>query len=228
MRIKAVIFDMDGLMLDSEPLYRAACQQAAAEWGYAISDAVHSRLIGRNAADTEQLLLDEFGPGFPIDVYRDTYQRFKAAFVSGPLPKKYGLDELLALLDSRRVPKAVATSSPREIAVPYLAATDLLDRFDVVATGDEVTNGKPAPDLFLLAAQRLRINPATCLVLEDAEAGVIAAHHAGMQVYMVPDLQPSSPTTERLANGIFDSLAVVARHLESHIAPAAPLPTGSG
>jgi ribosomal-protein-alanine N-acetyltransferase len=77
-----------------------------------------------------------------------------------------------------------------------------------------VTNGKPAPDLFLLAAQRLGIDPATCLVLEDAEPGVIAAHRAGMQVYMVPDLQPSSPTTERLANGIFDSLNVVARHLE--------------
>jgi beta-phosphoglucomutase-like phosphatase (HAD superfamily) len=122
--------------------------------------------------------------------------------------------------------KAVATSSQRGIAVPYLAATDLLDRFDVVATGDEVANGKPAPDLFLLAAQRLGIDPGTCLVLEDAEPGVIAAHRARMQVYMVPDPQPSSPTTERLANGIFDSLAVVARHLESHFAPAAPLPNG--
>src|ERR1700739_565246 len=110
MRIKAVIFDMDGLMLDSEPLYRAACQQAAAKCGYTISDAFHSRLIGRNTADTEKLLSDQFGPGFPMDTFRDTYQKLKAAFVSGPLPKKHGLDELLALLDSRRVPKAVATS----------------------------------------------------------------------------------------------------------------------
>jgi HAD superfamily hydrolase (TIGR01509 family) len=160
------------------------------------------------------VLLDEFGSGFPMDAFRNRCQTLEAAFEAGPLPKKRGLDELLDLLDSRRIPKAVATSTRREISVPELAATGLFDRFNVIATGDEVTNGKPAPDLFLLAAQRLGIDPAACLVLEDAEPGVIAAHRAGMQVYMVPDLQPSSPTVERLANGIFDSLDVVASHLE--------------
>ena len=79
-RIKAVIFDMDGLMLDTERLYRAACQQAAAEFGYTLSDAVHSRLMGRNTADAEQVVLDEFGPGFPMDAFRDRCQSLEAAF----------------------------------------------------------------------------------------------------------------------------------------------------
>jgi HAD superfamily hydrolase (TIGR01509 family) len=214
MQLRALIFDMDGLMLDTEPLYRAACQQAATEFGYALSDVVHSRLMGRNTADAEQVVLDEFGPEFPMDAFRDRCQTLEAAFEGKSLPKKPGLDELLDLLDARRVPKAVATSTRRKISVPNLAATGLLGRFDAIATGDEVASGKPAPDLFLLAAQRLGIEPASCLVLEDVEPGVVAAHRAGMQVYMVPDLQPSSPTTQRLANGIFDSLQLVARHLE--------------
>src|SRR5580704_10702163 len=117
MRIEAVIFDMDGLMLDTEPLYRAACQQAAAEFGYTLSDAVHCRLMGRNPEDAERVVLDEFGPGFPMDAFRDRCQILEAAFEGGPVPKKRGLDELLDFLDSRRVPKAVATSTRRKISV---------------------------------------------------------------------------------------------------------------
>lgn len=169
MQIRAVIFDMDGLMLDTEPLYRAACQQVALELGYVLSDDVHSRMIGRKTADAERVVREEFGPGFPIDAFRERYQKLESQFKRGPLPKKRGLDELMELLDSRRVPKAVATSTQREVAVAELAATGLLHRFDVIATGDEVTNGKPAPDLFLLAAERLGVGPSACLVLEDAE-----------------------------------------------------------
>jgi beta-phosphoglucomutase-like phosphatase (HAD superfamily) len=213
MVIDAVIFDMDGLMFDTERLYRAASQQAAAELGYALTDALHCRLMGRNPVEAERLVSEEFGPGFPLGAFRERCQSLEAVFEGGPVPKKQGLDELLDLLDSRSVVKAVATATRRNITVPQLAATGVLDRFDAIATGDEVANGKPAPDLFLLAAQKLNADPATCLVLEDSEPGVTAAHRAGMQVYLVPDLQASSPTIEHLANGTFDSLEAVARHL---------------
>ena len=132
-----------------------------------------------------------------------------------PPLKKPGLDELLDLLDSLHVAKAVATSTVRQTATTQLAAAGLLDRFEVVATGDEVGNGKPSPDLFLLAAQRLGIEPVHCLVLEDAEAGVIAAHRAGMMVFVVPDLKPPSAEVRRLANGVFESLAAVVSRVET-------------
>jgi HAD superfamily hydrolase (TIGR01509 family) len=213
MQIHSVIFDMDGLMLDTERLYRAVCQKVAIEFGYTLSDGIHSQLIGRNAADGEQVLLNEFGPEFPMTRFQQRCQSLEAEFEGTAVPKKPGIDELLDLLDSRRVSKAVATSTRRNITVPTLDATGLRRRFDVIATGDEVANGKPAPDLFLLAARRLGSDPSTCLVVEDAEHGVIAAHRAGMQVYMVPDLQIPSETAKQLANGMFRSLRAVAEYL---------------
>jgi beta-phosphoglucomutase-like phosphatase (HAD superfamily) len=209
--IQGVIFDMDGLMLDTEPAYRVAWQQASAECGFDLPDALYFTLVGRSRIEGEETLAAAFGPGFPLNAFHEACLRHEAAvFDTTPPLKKPGLYELLDLLDSRRVVKAVATSTVRETAMTQLAAAGLLDRFDVVTTGDEVANGKPAPDLFLLAAERLGIEPVHCLVLEDAEAGVIAAHRAGMMVFMVPDVKPPSPEVQRLANGVFESLTAAA------------------
>jgi HAD superfamily hydrolase (TIGR01509 family) len=214
--IRAAIFDMDGLMLDTEPSYRKAWQKAAAECGYDLSDEAYTPLIGQRTADAETLLRTYFGEKFPLDVFRVACQKFEElAFSNGPFPKKPGLLELLALLDSWNIPKAVATSTKRRRAVPQLTAAALLDRFDVVVTGDEVANGKPAPDIFLLAAARLSVENSNCLVFEDSEAGVLAAHRAGMPVYLVPDLNPPSPEAKQAATATFDSLSAVARHLET-------------
>jgi HAD superfamily hydrolase (TIGR01509 family) len=215
MLIDAVIFDMDGLMLDTEPLYRSAWDQAAAECGYVLPDVLYSRMIGRTRVDGERMLLEEFGLTFPLVAFRRACQSYEAAaLAAGPLRKKQGLDELLAFLDSRGLPAAVATSTERQVAMPLLATAGLLSRFEAVAAGDEVANGKPSPDLFRLAASRLGVGHSACLVLEDAAPGVIAAHRAGMHVFIVPDLSPPPPEVERLANGTFDSLVSVAQYLE--------------
>jgi HAD superfamily hydrolase (TIGR01509 family) len=215
MLIEAVIFDMDGLMLDTEPVYRAAWQQTSAECGYVLSDVLYLRLIGQCRHDAEEVLLQEFGLQFPLDNFRAACQkREAAALAANPLRKKHGLDELIEFLDSRHVPKAVATSTDRQIALQMLATSGLLARFDVITTADEVAYGKPSPDIFHLAGQRLGVGNSVCLVLEDAEPGVIAAHRAGMNVYIVPDQTKLPPTVQRLANATFDSLADVTRHLE--------------
>jgi HAD superfamily hydrolase (TIGR01509 family) len=212
--IHAVIFDMDGLMLDTEPIYKIAWQRAAIECGYTISEERYFDLIGRSRVDGESILLGEFGPEFRVEAFRAVCHRCEAAAFAEGLPaKKPGLDDLLALLDSLGVPKAVATSTERRQAAAQLGGLGLLDRFNAIATGDEVVNGKPAPDLFLLAAHRLGIEAAQCLVLEDSEAGILAAHRAGMQAWVVPDLKPPSPAVEELTQGRFDSLVAVEKNL---------------
>jgi HAD superfamily hydrolase (TIGR01509 family) len=218
MSILAVILDMDGLMLDTEPLYKIAWQRAAVECGYPICEELYFDLIGRTRLDGENILFGAFGPEFPLSEFRARCARCEALVLGEKLPaKKPGLDTLLDLLDGHHIAKAVATSTERHIAEKQLSGWSSLDRFDVLATGDEVRNGKPSPDLFLLTAERLATDPSQCLVLEDSEAGIIAAHRARMRVYVVPDLKQPSGPVEKLAQAKFDSLAAVEKHLRSRL-----------
>lgn len=214
-KILGVIFDMDGLMLDTEPLYRIVWKRAAAACGYTITDEFYRRLVGRGRTVAERILSEAFGPGFPMEKFRQLSREDEVrAFTFDPVATKPGLEELLALVEARGWPKAVATSTERGLALPLLKRMGLLDRFVAVATGDEVTRGKPHPDLFLLAAERLGFAPGACLALEDSEAGVMAAASAAMPVYMVPDLVQPSEEVARAATGIFESLHDVKKELE--------------
>jgi HAD superfamily hydrolase (TIGR01509 family) len=193
-QLKAVIFDMDGLMLDTEPIYRMACQTAVAELGYTISDELYLTFIGRKDTECEAILRQMWGDAFPIAQCRERVaQLWQHHVQTQGIAFKPGLFELLSLLEEQYILKAVATSTERQQALHCLGT--LADRFAAIVTGDEVQRGKPAPDIFLLAAERLQVAPEDCLVLEDSETGIAAAHAANMIAIMVPDLkQPQSPT----------------------------------
>ena len=193
---QGIIFDMDGLMLDTEPIYWASMQQAASELGHRFNDEMRSAFIGRSIPAWQDILMKSFGADYPQ--FRSRRRQLWEQHVQeiGALPKA-GLDGLLNQLDEDGLLKAVATSSSRPDAMLCLGR--LARRFDGIVTGDEVKRGKPAPDIFLLAAERLALSPEHCLVLEDSEAGALAALAAGMGVIIVPDLkQPSDELSARV------------------------------
>lgn len=214
----AVVFDMDGLMLDTEPLYKTAWLRAAESCGHPISEELYSDLIGRTRSAAEAIVHAAFGDRYSSVLFRAACERCEAVVFAQTLPaKKPGLERLLALLDEHRIPKAVATSSDRRQAEVLLHQHGLFDRFDTFATSEDVRNGKPDPEIYLLVARRLKVAPSRCLVLEDSEAGVTAGNRAGMQVYVVPDLKHPSPEIERLARAKFASLADVAEELRQQL-----------
>lgn len=190
----AMIFDMDGLMLDTEPLAARAWTDAAGTIGVTFDEAVKLRLIGRNFPDCERLIREHHGHDYPVaELMRSWHAAYDAIVAREGIALKAGLLELLDWLEVQRIPKAVATSARRSRAEVKLDHAGLRNRFDALVGGDEVAQGKPAPDIFLEASARLGIPAAQCVALEDSEPGVRAALAGGMFAIMVPDLQAPSP-----------------------------------
>ena len=206
-RPEAVIFDMDGLLLDSERVALACFEQSACELGLIWSPALGLDLVGRSSRDSDRLLLAHYGADFPLAALRQGFdQRYDDAIMSGAIPLKPYARELLEQLDRMQIPCAVATSTQRFRAETKLAKCRLLSCFKALACGDEVTRGKPAPDIFELAATRLGVEPRDCLALEDSNPGVRAAVSASMPVVMVPDLVPPDADIRRYGVACVDSL----------------------
>jgi HAD superfamily hydrolase (TIGR01509 family) len=206
--VGAVIFDMDGLMLDTEPLYKIAWQAAAAELGYLLDDVSYARLVGRPTEACEQELVGQFGTRFPLERFRTRWPGlWQSEVAAHGIQQKPGLREFLAFLDVHGLPVAVATSSESDYAAVSLRHARLEGRFKIVVTGDEVPRGKPAPDIYLEAARRLEVAPAECVALEDSEAGIMAANRAGMRGLLIPDWIRPSDAAVRAAFRVCESLS---------------------
>ena len=215
MKFASTIFDMDGTMLDTERTYREVFDRAAADCNVEFPESLHFELLGRNSRDTEKHLAARWNDPALVARFLDRCRHHHVeCFDSKPLVMKPGLLELLDFLEERRIPKIVATSTRRSNAIPRLEKANLLRRFLTVTTGDQVQHGKPAPDLFLLAASTIDVRPDQCLVLEDSEAGVAGAHAAGMTVFMIPDMKQPCDATRACARLVCTSLVEVKAQLK--------------
>ena len=206
-----VIFDMDGTMLDTEPIASAAVRDACETMGCELPQEIIDRCMGRNQATSRAVLLQHFGQSFDIDRMFELYLHNKHKhFAKHGIPTKPGLYEILDKLESLGIKKCVATSTDKKHALEKLATVNIAHRFDAIIGGDEVENGKPAPDIFLKAADTCQTTPTDCLVIEDTEAGILAATAAKIPVILVPDIAPLSEKIRASATAVCADLFEVA------------------
>lgn len=197
--IRAVLFDMDGTVFDTEPIYRRCWIHAAKEVGFDVDmDLFFARVCGLNMTDIAACVYHFYGEDTPFEEIRTLRRGYlDKELESGVLPFKSGAPEIFGELKKRGIKIALATSTGRKMVDRYLQMSGLEGVFDVIMTGESVVHGKPHPEIFLTAAERLGAAPEHCVVVEDSYNGIKAGHAAGMHTVMVPDLQPC---TEEIAS----------------------------
>lgn len=202
---------MDGTLLDTELVFRTIVFDVAEELGYAMTDDVHLAMVGSSHEVTNRLLVEAYGVTFPYEMFDARCRAMMNARMAETVPVKQGALAFLEALEAARIPCAVATSSRNAHAYGHLGRAGLLDKFDTIVTRDDVVTPKPHPEPYLIAARRLGIAPESCLALEDSHSGVRAAHAAGMQTIMVPDLVRPTPEIRALCVAVMESLVHVHR-----------------
>lgn len=208
--IRAVVFDMDGVLLDTEVLYKKVTFAAAEKFGFAMTDELHLSTVGVPADGSEKIMRAGLPADFPFEEFDESWRKMLKQELHQQVPIKRGVVDLLSWLNANNVPAAVATSTDFEAAHDHLKRADLGKYFEAIVTRGDVQQGKPHPEPFLTAAARLSIDPKNCLALEDSHNGVRAAHAAGMQTVMVPDLLPPTDEIRQLCVGVAADLVEIA------------------
>jgi HAD superfamily hydrolase (TIGR01509 family) len=215
--VEAVLFDMDGLLLDTEVIYTEALQAAAIAVGREMPlDFCHS-MIGVPGHECTLMIADYYGAGFSIEEFRQHFSVHLQRRVETGIPHKPGVVELLDFLAGRGLPLAVATSSGRKTAEHHLGKAGLLGRFAALATRDDIERPKPHPDVYLEAARRLGVAPERCLAFEDSNIGLAAAHAAGTMAFMVPDLLQPLPESRARCVDVLPDLHAALKLLRQHL-----------
>jgi HAD superfamily hydrolase (TIGR01509 family) len=212
--IRAILFDLDGLMVDSEPHSLASWGAVLSERGVTLTRSVIDHMFGLRQIEAARMLVDVYGlTEDPGGLAREK-EEYQIHHLDGQIAAMPGLFDLLEESERHGLLVAVASSGARRYVAAVLAAIHLTGRFHAVVTGDDVINGKPAPDVFLTAAHALEIESRHCLVLEDAPAGVQAAKAAGMRCVAVPNAHTRALDLSA-ADFVLPSLLAVRDRLET-------------
>lgn len=206
--VKGVLFDMDGIVLDTEKLYARFWREAAVALGYPMTHAQALGMRSLSRAAGQAKLNSYFGEGISIEAVRAKRIELMERYIdeNGVEPKP-GIYELLEHLKEQGIPAAITTSSPIARVRKHLGPLGLIGKFEKICTGYDVPNGKPAPDIYLYGAASLGLQPENCLALEDSPAGVLSASRAGCLTVMIPDMDQPTADTEKLLFARADSLS---------------------
>ena len=217
-KIEAVIFDMDGLILDTERLALPALRRAGESIGITLTDDILTGMIGLDEHDANIFMEKNLGISVPQKEFSDAfYKDYEETISTKGIPLKAGLIELIDFLEDNNIKTAIATSTKTQLALKKLKLSGIGDRFQTVIGSDQVIKGKPSPDIYLKAANILNIPTDNCLALEDSDNGALSAIAAEIKVIVVPDIKPPSNITQKNAFGIYDSLFEVREYLREAI-----------
>lgn len=205
--MKGLIFDMDGTMFDTEIISLEAMAHTARNYGISLERSVMLSFLGLPSEEIRRRFLAIYGEDFDYAGYRLEKIRYQDRVIEEKgVPLKTGLLPLLEYAKSKHLPCAVATSTSRHRAENLIAKAGLTNYFAAIVCGEDVSCGKPSPDIFLLAAQKLSLSPADCLGIEDSQNGILSAHQAGMKTALIPDLIPVNEEMRQSADWIFTDL----------------------
>ncbi|MDD5600813.1 MAG: HAD family phosphatase [Actinomycetota bacterium] len=213
--IKLVIFDMDGLMFDTERLAKKFWMEASEKFNHKIDDKIFKKTIGLNIKETKEIYKKYYGNEFPYEEIRAEKNKLERNYISSNgVPFKKGLIDLLEYLKKIKLKVALATSTGKERAEFLLNASGIKKYFDVIICGDEIENGKPHPDIFLETCKKMGFQPENCIVLEDSENGIKGAYRAGMLPIMIPDMIKPAKDIEAMLFKKFNNLMEVKNYFE--------------
>ena len=217
--LQGVVFDVDGVLFDTERLCRDVWVGLSREMGWPQVGERYLEFVGQNRTDMREKMRRFWGPEFPMEEFLQTCsQRSQARIEREGVPLKPGVVEILDFLTQRGIPVALATSTGQERTARRMELTGLGHYFQAIITGDMIEHSKPDPEIYQLACQRLGTDPGHTLAVEDSRNGILSAHAAGMPVVMVPDLIPPTPELEALYSFRCDSLLALRDHLARELA----------
>lgn len=214
-RFKAVVFDMDSVIFDTERAVIEVWKEVAKECGIPDIELFCIECLGTNAVETKAKFLKRYGDKYPYDEIRALKTgRVRERFSKGLIDTKKGAKDLLIELKRNGIKVALASSTREEAVREELTIAGLIDFFDVIVTGDKVSNSKPAPDIFILACEKLGVKPCDAIGIEDSFNGIRSSHAAGLFTIMVPDILQPDSEIKTLADMIMQNLCEVSDFLK--------------
>lgn len=208
--IKGVIFDMDGVLIDSEKIYLRFWREACAAFGFSLSEEQGLSLRSNSPETAVPKFKEWFGEGADYMQIRERRRKIMANYIDlHGVKLKDGAAELIEYLKNQKIKIALATASPIKRAEYYLTPHGLFDKFDAVTDGTMVRHSKPSPEIYIRSANALKLPPSECIAVEDSPIGIHSAHDAGCITVMIPDLTPPEDKLMPLIDYVFDSLAEI-------------------